>query len=242
MSQEDERTQRDELVEEYYGLAVGLAKRYAYTGESLQDLIQVACLGLVKAASRFDPERGTRFPTFAVPTILGELKRHFRDTRWSLKLPRHLQEHALLVRDAVERLSQELGRSPTVEDIAQGTALSEDEVIDAMDVMDTHSSVPLEAEGDGSEQPRAYQIGEADDGLEQVEMGALLESYMSRVPEREREILQLRFVHEWTQSQIAEHLGLSQMHISRLLRKTLIELRSFIEEDEAAVEPDGETV
>jgi RNA polymerase sigma-B factor len=219
---------REELVRLFYPLAEHLARRFRSRGEPLDDLIQVASIGLLKAIDRFDLERGVRFSTYAVPTIVGELKRHFRDTGWAIRVPRRLQERALLVRDAIASASQELGRSPTVSELAMFANISEEEVLEAMETMHAHSVESLDTPVDDDTAGTASAIGEVDETLELLEGWANAAPLLRTLPERERRLLYYRFVCDMPQSQIAQSLGISQMHVSRLLARTLAHLRGTI--------------
>ncbi len=227
---------REELVERFMPLARRLASRYSGGAEPFDDLVQVASVGLVKAIDRYEPERGTAFSTFAVPTILGELKRHFRDRGWSIHVPREVQERILKVERALAELPARLGRAPTVDDIAERLGVSTEQVLEAMHASQGHHAVSLDASpamGDGEEPaPLRERIGSEDVGYDTVEYGAAIEGALSEVSDRDREILHLRFVEDLTQSEIAERVGISQMHVSRILRATLDDLRSAVSEDE----------
>lgn len=220
---------RNELVESYAPLAEFFAKRYRNRGAESDDLRQVAQLALVKAVERFDPEFGVKFSTFAGRTIDGELKRYFRDRTWSVRVPRSLQERSLEVRRTVERLSLDLGRAPTVDQLAEATGLSSDEVLEALDVQSAYTSASLDrptGSGDDSDLTLGASLGSTDDAYEATEAAVAVRSLLDTLPDRERRILELRFFGELSQSEIAEQVGISQMHVSRLLRKTLEQLRS----------------
>lgn len=220
---------REALVRLYFPLVEYLARRFRSRGEALDDLIQVASIGLLKAIDRFDPERGVKFSTYAVPTIAGELKRHFRDTGWAMRVPRRLQERALLLRQIVSDAYQELGRSPRVSEIAERAELSDEEVLEAMETIHAHSVDSLDAPIDDTEGSSPMNVlGVQDETLELLEGWANLAPLLRRLPERERHLLYLRFVSGMPQSQIAERLGISQMHVSRLLARTLARLRNEI--------------
>jgi RNA polymerase sigma-B factor len=228
---------REELVERFMPLAKRLASRYSGGAEPFDDLVQVASVGLVKSIDRFDPERGTAFSTFAVPTILGELKRHFRDRGWSIHVPREVQERILKVERALAELPSRLGRAPTVADIAERLGVSDEQVLEAMHASQGHHAVSLDAAGgpsnDGDESaPLGERIGSEDLGYETVEYGAAIEPALAEISERDRTVLHLRFVEDLTQSEIAARVGVSQMHVSRILRSTLERLRSAVSEDE----------
>jgi RNA polymerase sigma-B factor len=223
---------RNELVELYRSLVSSLARRYQGYGEPLDDLIQVGSIGLLKAVDRFDPGRGVKFSTYATPTVVGELKRYFRDKGWSVRVPRRLQENALLLRDLVGDLSQEQGRSPTIEEIVERTGLSEDDVLEAMEALEAYSGVSLDApvDDDADSATVLERIRVEDGSIELVEGWADLVPHLQGLPERERTILYLRFFRGWTQSRIADELDISQMHVSRLLAQTLRQLRRVLTE------------
>jgi RNA polymerase sigma-B factor len=219
---------RRQLIERYLPLAHSLARRYERRGESLDDLVQVASLGLVKAIDRFDPERGLSFSSYAVPTMLGELRRSFRDTGWALHVPRELQERVLRVRAAVEQLYGELGRSPSPRQIADEVKLPVEEVLEAIAANAAYETTSLDApigSGDDKDQTVAETFGEVDESFDLVESRTAIGPALKTLPERERLILHLRFVEDFTQSEIAERVGVSQMHVSRLIRQALEHLR-----------------
>ena len=224
-------TLRDGLIEAHLNLAEYLARRFANRGEPLDDLVQVASLGLVKAVERFDPARGLEFTTFATPTIVGELKRHFRDKGWAVRVPRRVQELHLRVTRVIDDLALELGRSPTVQEIAQRAGTSEDEVIEAIDAGSAYRSASLDAgRSDDEESPGLLgQLGEIDPELSRAERRAALSPLLAELPEREQVMLYLRFYEGMTQSEIAKRLGISQMHVSRLLSRSLQALRESAE-------------
>jgi RNA polymerase sigma-B factor len=222
---------RDELIEHYLPLAESLARRYQHSGQALDDLVQVASIGLLKAVDRFDPERGVTFESYAIPTILGELKRYHRDQGWSVRMPRRLQEQTLAIKDAIPVLSQDLGRSPTISEIATHANLTEEEVLEAMDAQDAYASISLDAPIDDESEGSSLSDRIATQDFEEFEIAeewAEFEPHLRSLPERERRILVLRFFRDWTQSQIAEELGISQMHVSRLLSQTLQKLRKAV--------------
>jgi RNA polymerase sigma-B factor len=227
---------RDELVASHLPLAEYLARRFSNRGEPLDDLIQVASLALLKAVERFDPDRGLEFSTFATPTIVGELKRHFRDKGWAVRVPRRVQELHLHLSSVVSSLAQELGRSPTIPEIAREAGASEEEVLEAMEAGRAYrlSSIDAPRAGEGSDDEGggiSARLGEDDPGLGHVELRMELSPLLDSLPERERTILHLRFFEGLTQSEIAARLGISQVHVSRLLARSLQQLR---EEGEAA--------
>jgi RNA polymerase sigma-B factor len=229
---------REELVERFMPLARRLAGRYAGGAEPFDDLVQVANMALVKAIDRFDPERGTAFSTFAVPTILGELKRHFRDRGWSVHVPRDVQERILKIERAQADMPAKLGHPPTVGEIAEQLQLTEEQVLEAMHASQGHHAISLDAASPGAEgeepSPLGDRIGEEDLSFETVEYGAAIAPVLEEISERDRKVLHLRFVEDLTQSEIAEQVGVSQMHVSRILRATLDKLREGISEDEPA--------
>jgi RNA polymerase sigma-B factor len=223
-------TAREALVRRFLPLARSLARRYDRSSEPFEDLLQVASLGLLKALDRFDPAMGHPFASFAVPTILGEMRRHFRDAGWSVHVPRGSQERALKVRDAQERLANTQGRAPTVNELAQYLELDKGEVIDAMQAIQAYESLSLDAPRPGAtDEATSYgdAMGEEDARYELVELDATVSAVMGRVPQRERQILHMRFVEDLTQTEIAERIGISQMQVSRLLRRSLDQLRTL---------------
>lgn len=220
---------RRELVERFLPLARRLARRYEQASEPLEDLVQVASLALVKAVDRFDAERGDAFSSYAVPTILGELKRHFRDAGWALHVPRGLQERVLDVNNAVEALSRDLGHSPTPKQVSEHMKLPVEEVLEAMDAAGAYNTTSLETprrrKDDGESTTIAETLGEPDDRFDVVEDSATIERGLRALPERERSILFLRFAEGLTQAEIADRIGISQMHVSRLIRRSIDRVR-----------------
>jgi RNA polymerase sigma-B factor len=217
---------RERLVEAHMPLVIYLAKRFTGRSEPLSDLIQVGAIGLIKAIDRFDPERKLEFSTFATPTILGEIKRHFRDTGWLVHVPRRAQELQTTLNTARADLSQELGRPPTVAEISGRIDVDEDAVIEALDAARAYAGVPLEIlTPPGESAPEHPALGTVDAGYEQVEQRALLHEVISELPETEREVLLLRFVANKTQTEIAGLIGVSQMQVSRLVARGLRRLR-----------------
>jgi RNA polymerase sigma-B factor len=216
---------REELVLRFMPLARQLAARYRHSGESHEDLVQVACLGLLKAIDRFDPGRGDGFTRYAVPTMVGELKRYFRDKGWSVHVPRATQELVLKVSNALGALPAKLGRSPRPRDVAEAVGAPVEEVLEAMEAATAYEAASLDAPRSGSEEDGAWTYGdslaEEDPGYELVEIGETLRGTLAALPERERLILRLRFERDMTQAEIAERIGVSQMHVSRLLRRSL---------------------
>ncbi|MHB8668945.1 MAG: SigB/SigF/SigG family RNA polymerase sigma factor [Acidimicrobiales bacterium] len=218
---------RDQLVAAHLGLAEYLARRFENRGEPLDDLIQVASLGLIKAVDRFDPERGLEFSTYATPTIVGELKRHFRDKGWAVRVPRRVQELHLRLGQVINQLSLELGRSPTIAEVAKSARASEEEVLEAIEAGHAYRFVSIDAPTAGDEEAGALSgaLGEEDPRLVDAEHRASLSPLISGLPERDQMILHLRFFEGLTQSEIAGQLGISQMHVSRLLARSLDRLR-----------------
>jgi RNA polymerase sigma-B factor len=221
---------RDELVAAHLGLAEYLARRFANRGEPLEDLVQVASLGLIKAVDRFDPERGVEFSTYATHTIVGELKRHFRDKGWAIRAPRRMQELYLQLGKVVGALSQELGHSPTIAELAAEVGVSEEEVLEALEAGQAYRSASLDAPiGNEEGETLGAHLGEEDVSLAGVESRATLSPLLAQLPPRERLILHLRFFEGLTQSEIATRLNISQMHVSRLLARSVSELRNAAE-------------
>jgi RNA polymerase sigma-B factor len=223
-----DRRVRDELVEEHAPLAQFLARRFANRGEPIDDLVQVALVGLLKAVERFDPGRGLQFSTFATPTILGELKRHFRDRGWAVRVPRRVQELHLQLGRIVATLGQEQGRSPTPAEVAERAGCSEEDVLEAMEAGSLYRLVSLDGPATRDEDEAselAACLGDDDPGFEQIERRAELDDLLAVLPDRERRIVELRFFDGMTQSEIAERVGVSQMHVSRLLARSLETLR-----------------
>ena len=215
---------RDELVERFLPLARKLARRYAGAREPFEDLMQVASFGLLKAIDRFDAGRGIAFSSFAVPTIVGELKRYFRDLGWSAHVPRGAQELALKVQEAAERLTTRTGRSPTVNELAEYMELSVEQVTDALEAAAAHHSTSIDAPhdgGDGQAGTLCDTFGGEDGRFELVEASVTISAALRQLPERDRRILLLRFFGDRTQTEIAEEIGVSQMQISRILRRAV---------------------
>ncbi|MFD4293276.1 SigB/SigF/SigG family RNA polymerase sigma factor [Rhodococcus sp. NPDC058532] len=224
---------RDEIITRALPLAEHIARRFRGRGEAQDDLIQVARLGLLSAVDRFDVDRGTDFIAFAVPTIMGEIRHHFRDAGWSMRVPRKLKDLHLAIARAVETLSQTLGRSPSAGEIAREIGVDPVEVAEGLLASSAYQTVSIDAgarDGD-AEAPLLDALGEDDDALENVEGLVTIAPAVNRLPERERTILVLRFFSGLTQTQIAERLGISQMHVSRLLARTLADLRADLSDD-----------
>jgi RNA polymerase sigma-B factor len=216
---------RDQLVEMHLPLVEYLARRFAGRGEPLDDLVQVGTIGLIKAVDRFDVERGVEFSTYATPTVVGEIKRHFRDKGWTVRVPRRLQELRASLTSATADLTQSLGRSPTVAELARQLGLGEEEVLEGLESANAYTAVSIEAGDSEGGLSVAETLGEYDDALEGVEYRESIKPLIDGLPARERRILMLRFFGNLTQSQIAAELGISQMHVSRLLSRTLSQLR-----------------
>lgn len=224
---------RDQLVEAHLGLAEYLARRFGNRGEPLDDLVQVASVGLLKAVDRFDPERGVEFSTYATHTIVGELKRHFRDKGWAVRAPRRMQELYLRLGKIISTLSQDLGRSPTIPELATEAQVSEEEVLEALEAGQAYRFASLDAPSpgdDGDGDTLGAHMGSDDPELVDAEHRAALSPLISQLPPREQKILHYRFFEGLTQSEIAARLGISQMHVSRLLARSLAQLRSAAEE------------
>ena len=223
------RRARDELVTLHLPLVHFLARRFRDRGEPLEDLVQVGTIGLIKAVDRFDPQRGVEFSTYATPTIVGEIKRHFRDKGWAIRVPRRLQELRISLGQATAELAQSSGRSPTVAELAVHLGISQDEVIEGLEGAQAYATTSLDAQvgGDGGDDSPSLgdRLGSEDLDLEAVEYRESLKPLLAALPSRERRILALRFFHGMTQSEIADEVGVSQMHVSRLLAKSLATLR-----------------
>ncbi|MBN6035296.1 SigB/SigF/SigG family RNA polymerase sigma factor [Amycolatopsis sp. 195334CR] len=218
---------RDKLVTGYLPLAEHIAQRFAGRGVAKEDLVQVARVGLINAVDRFDAERGFDFLSFAVPTVMGEVRRHFRDTGWVIRVPRRLKELHLTISNASTELAQRLGRAPTPSELASHLGIDKDEVYEGLEAGNAYHSMSLDEvlSGDTDNVSLGDTLGEEDSALADVENHEMLQPLIRDLPERERKILALRFVHNLTQTQIAEKIGVSQMHVSRLLARTLTQLR-----------------
>ena len=225
---------RGELVEIHLPLVEYLARRFRNRGEWLDDLTQVATIGLIKSIDRFDLARGVEFSTYATPTIVGEIKRHFRDKGWAVRVPRRLQELKLALTKAIGELAQKEGRAPTIAELAAHLQMSEEEVLEGLESANAYSTVSLDAPDSGDEDAPAVaeSLGMLDDALEGVEYRESLKPLLERLQPREKRILLLRFFGNMTQSQIATELGISQMHVSRLLARTLAQLREGLTSEE----------
>jgi RNA polymerase sigma-B factor len=225
-----DRVAREALVQRFMPLTRGLARRYGRSSEPFEDLVQVASLGLLKAIDRYDAERGHAFQSFAVPTILGEMRRYFRDSGWAIHVPRGAQERALKVRDAQEHIANERGHAPTVSQLAEYLEIDTEQVIDALQAIQAYETVSLDApRPGGDEDTPSYGelVGHEDSSYELVELSATVAAALPRLAPRERAILKMRFAEDLTQTEIAERIGISQMQVSRLLRRSLDQLRTL---------------
>jgi RNA polymerase sigma-B factor len=230
--QHGERPARDELVARFLPLARKLARRYSGAREPFDDLLQVASLGLVKAIDRFDLSRGTAFSSFAVPTILGELKRYFRDLGWAVHVPRGAQERAVKVEEAHQLLSSRSNRAPTVPELAEYLEFSIEDVLDALETSRAHHATSLDApydDGEGESGTMVESFGDLDPSLQSADERVTIVAAAHQLPQREREVLALRFVHDMTQTQIADQIGVSQMQVSRILRRAISHLSDITE-------------
>ena len=224
---------REELVRLHLPLVDHCARRFMNRGEPLDDLVQVGTIGLIKSVDRFDNERGVEFSTYATPTILGEIKRYFRDKGWAIRVPRRLQELRMSISAVTGDMSQDLGRSPTPREIAERLGISVEEVMEGLESANAYSTLSLDAEDsgeDGQGNSMLDSLGMDDEALGHVEIRESLKPLIDQLPSREKRILMLRFFRGMTQSQIAEEIGVSQMHVSRLLNRTLAQLRTSLTE------------
>jgi RNA polymerase sigma-B factor len=225
-----DRAIRNALIEDHRWLARHCVRRFKNTGEQIDDLTQAAMLGLVKAVDRFDPNYGFAFTTFAMPTILGELRRHFRDRTWALRVPRQLKEHHLTIKNGADQLQHILGRSPTVPELAAHCNLTTEQTLEALEVGNAYRSVPLISDDDDLHDNHDLSVDEP--GYATSEARVLLPGLLASLPgDRERQVIKLRFVDDMTQSQIAAQLGISQVHVSRLLRTSLELMRQHLASD-----------
>jgi len=230
---------REQLIEQYMSLVRSLARRYSYRGEQLEDLVQIGAIGLIKAIDRFDLERGVELTTYATPNIIGEIKRHFRDKGWSVRVPRGLQELNVQLSRLMEQLTVQFGRSPTIPELAKAAGVEEEEALEALESGRAYTSLSLSVGGGGGEDDDLdplESIGTEEHEYEVSEDRAVLAPGFKALDERERMILQLRFFEGLTQSQIAQQIGISQMHVSRLIRRSLEKIREEIAEDGEALE------
>jgi RNA polymerase sigma-B factor len=221
---------RDRLIEEMLPLVRALAARYSGRGEAVEDLVQVGAIGLIKAIDRFDPERGVELSTYAVPTVVGEIRRHFRDKAWALHVPRRLKELNQQLAALLDDLTAELGRSPTIDELAEAAGADVEEVLEALESSHAYAtrslSAPLDDAGDGT---LADTLAQEEMGYAKVEQGTIVETGLTALDPRERRIVELRFYEGLTQSQIAAEVGISQMHVSRLLRHALETMRGELD-------------
>jgi RNA polymerase sigma-B factor len=222
---------RNEVMERFLPLARQIARRYVRGNEPIDDLVQVASVGLLKAIDRYDPARGTAFSTFAVPTITGELKRYFRDTGWAVHVPRAIQERIVQINRAMPVLMRRFGRSPSPHELADGVGMSVEEVLEAMEAARAFDAISLETPRNDDDDSSTYAdtVGESDHGYERVEFAASIRPTIEAMPSRDQLILKLRFEDDLTQSEIAERCGISQMHVSRIIRRSLTRLRTVAE-------------
>jgi RNA polymerase sigma-B factor len=229
---------REQLIEQYMSLVRSLARRYSYRGEQLEDLVQIGAIGLIKAIDRFDLDRGVELTTYATPNIIGEIKRHFRDKGWSVRVPRGLQELNVQLSRLVEQLTVQLSRSPTIPELAKAAGVEEEEVLEALESGRAYTSLSLSVGGGGGDDDDLdplESLGTEEHQYEVSEDRAVLAPGFKVLDERERKILQLRFFEGLTQSQIAQQVGISQMHVSRLIRRSLEKIRDTIAEDEESL-------
>jgi RNA polymerase sigma-B factor len=229
---------REQLIEQYMSLVRSLARRYSYRGEQLEDLVQIGAIGLIKAIDRFDLERGVELTTYATPNIIGEIKRHFRDKGWSVRVPRGLQELNVQLSRLVEQLTVQLSRSPTIPELAKAAGVEEEEVLEALESGRAYTSLSLSVGGGGGDDDDLdplESLGTEEHQYEVSEDRAVLAPGFKVLDERERKILQLRFFEGLTQSQIAQQVGISQMHVSRLIRRSLEKIRETIAADEGSL-------
>ena len=235
--EEGDLAARDELIEQYMSLVRSLARRYSYRGEQQDDLVQIGAIGLIKAIDRFDVDRGVELTTYATPNIIGEIKRHFRDKGWSVRVPRGLQELNVQLSRLVEQLTVQLARSPTIPELAKAAGVEEEEVLEALESGRAYTSLSLSVGGGGGDDDDLdplESLGTEEHQYEVSEDRAVLAPGFKVLDERERKILQLRFFEGLTQSQIAQQVGISQMHVSRLIRRSLEKIRDEIAADEEA--------
>ena len=229
---------RKQLIEQYMSLVRSLARRYSYRGEQLEDLVQIGAIGLIKAIDRFDVNRGVELTTYATPNIIGEIKRHFRDRGWSVRVPRGLQELNIQLSRLIEELTVQLGRSPTIAELAKSAEVSEEEVLEALESGRAYSSLSLSAGSAGHDEDGELDplesLGTEEHQYEVSEDRAVLAPGFRVLDERERKILHLRFFEGLTQSQIAQQVGISQMHVSRLIRRSLEKIREEIAAEQSA--------
>jgi len=234
---------RQRLIEQYLPLVRSLARRYSYRGEQLEDLVQVGCIGLIKAIDRFDVDRGVELTTYATPNIIGEIKRHFRDKGWAVRVPRGLQELNVRLSRLMEELTIQLERSPTIAELAKAADVEEEEVLEALETGQAYATLSLSAPSgggdDGDDLDPLESLGEIEKEYEVSEDRAVLAPGWKVLDDRERRILELRFFDGLTQSQIAQQVGISQMHVSRLIRRSLEKIREEIAVDASDLHPNA---
>ena len=236
--EEGDLAAREQLIEQYMSLVRSLARRYSYRGEQLEDLVQIGAIGLIKAIDRFDVDRGVELTTYATPNIIGEIKRHFRDKGWSVRVPRGLQELNVKLSKLIEEQTIQLGRSPTIPELAKAAGVEEEEVLEALESGRAYTSLSLSVGGGGGDDDDLdplESLGTEEHEYEVSEDRAVLAPGFKVLDERERKILQLRFFEGLTQSQIAQQVGISQMHVSRLIRRSLEKIRETIAADEESL-------
>ena len=237
--EEGDLSAREQLIEQYMSLVRSLARRYSYRGEQLEDLVQIGAIGLIKAIDRFDLERGVELTTYATPNIIGEIKRHFRDRGWAVRVPRGLQELNVQLSKLVEQLTVQLSRSPTIPELAKAAGVEEEEVLEALESGRAYSSLSLSQGSGGGDDDDDLDplesLGTEEHQYEVSEDRAVLAPGFAVLDDRERTILHLRFFEGLTQSQIAQQVGISQMHVSRLIRRSLEKIRETIAEDEESL-------
>ena len=241
--EEGDLAARQELIEQYMSLVRSLARRYSYRGEQFEDLVQIGAIGLIKAIDRFDLDRGVELTTYATPNIIGEIKRHFRDRGWAVRVPRGLQELNIQLSRLIEELTVSNGRSPTIPELAKAAGVTDEEVLEALESGRAYSSLSLSAGSGGHDEDGELDplesLGTEEHQYEVSEDRAVLAPGFRVLDERERQILHLRFFEGLTQSQIAQQVGISQMHVSRLIRRSLEKIREEIAEDEEAGQVTG---
>jgi RNA polymerase sigma-B factor len=229
---------REQLIEQYMSLVRSLARRYSYRGEQHEDLVQIGAIGLIKAIDRFDVNRGVELTTYATPNIIGEIKRHFRDRGWSVRVPRGLQELNLQLSRLIEELTVQHGRSPTIPELAKAASVTDEEVLEALESGRAYTSLSLSAGSGGNDEDGELDplesLGTIEHQYEVSEDRAVLAPGFRVLDERERKILHLRFFEGLTQSQIAQQVGISQMHVSRLIRRSLEKIRDEIAAEQSA--------
>jgi RNA polymerase sigma-B factor len=236
--EEGDLAAREQLIEQYMSLVRSLARRYSYRGEQLEDLVQIGAIGLIKAIDRFDVNRGVELTTYATPNIIGEIKRHFRDRGWSVRVPRGLQELNIQLSRLIEQLTVQNGRSPTIPELAKAAGVTDEEVLEALESGRAYSSLSLSAGSGGNDDDGELDplesLGTEEPQYEVSEDRAVLAPGFRVLDERERRILHLRFFEGLTQSQIAQQVGISQMHVSRLIRRSLEKIREEIAAEQSA--------